>query len=201
MISYTKTNVSLISLVITMAICLSTSFVSLGTSSKQVAKTITIDCTNVKNVIAAVKKYSESEIESGKISYEINDGWQLEIPKINLKAPIAEGTEKEVMDNYIGHFTNTGVWDGNIGLAAHNRGYPVNYFENLKKLKENDEIVYQYMDFKERYVVKSNIIIKDTDWSYLEKTDRNTITLITCVENEPEYRRCVYGIKKEFNKK
>ena len=57
--------------------------------------------------------------------------------------------------------------------------------------------MYQYIDFKETYVVKENIIIKDNDWSYLENTEKNTITLITCVENEPEYRRCVYGIKKE----
>ena len=100
------------------------------------------------------------------------------------------------MDSYIGHFSETSKTNGNIGLAAHNRGYPVNYFANLKKLKENDEIVYQYMDFKETYIVIKNVIIKDTDWSYLEKTQNNTITLITCIENEPEYRRCVYGIKK-----
>ena len=122
--------------------------------------------------------------------------WKIKIPSINLEADIAEGTEKETMDSYIGHFSETSKKNGNIGLAAHNRGYPVNYFANLKKLKENDEIVYQYMDFKETYLVIKNVIIKDTDWSYLEKTQNNTITLITCIENEPEYRRCVYGIKK-----
>ena len=122
--------------------------------------------------------------------------WKIKIPSINLEADIAEGTEKETMDSYIGHFSETSKTIGNIGLAAHNRGYPVNYFANLKKIKENDEIVYQYMDFKETYIVIKNVIIKDTDWSYLEKTQNNTITLITCIENEPEYRRCVYGIKK-----
>ena len=122
--------------------------------------------------------------------------WKIKIPSINLEADIAEGTEKETMDSYIGHFSETSKTNGNIGLAAHNRGYPVNYFANLKKIKENDEIVYQYMDFKETYIVIKNVIIKDTDWSYLEKTQNNTITLITCIENEPEYRRCVYGIKK-----
>ena len=101
------------------------------------------------------------------------------------------------MDLYVGHFSETSKTNGNIGLAGHNRGYDVNYFSDLKKLKENDEIMYQYIDFKETYVVKENIIIKDNDWSYLENTEKNTITLITCVENEPEYRRCVYGIKKE----
>ncbi len=123
--------------------------------------------------------------------------WKISIPIISLEANIAEGTSKQVMDLYVGHFSETSKTIGNIGLAAHNRGYNVNYFSDLKKLKENDEIMYQYMDFKETYVVKENLIIKDNNWSYLENTKNNTITLITCVENEPEYRRCIYGIKKE----
>ncbi len=123
--------------------------------------------------------------------------WKISIPSISLEANISEGTSKQVMDLYVGHFSETSKTNGNIGLAGHNRGYDVNYFSDLKKLKENDEIMYQYIDFKETYVVKENIIIKDNDWSYLENTEKNTITLITCVENEPEYRRCVYGIKKE----
>ena len=32
------------------------------------------------------------------------------------------------------------LYDGNVGLAAHNRGYKNNYFENLKQLKEGDKI-------------------------------------------------------------
>ena len=40
-------------------------------------------------------------------------------------------------------------------------------------------------------------IIKNTDWSYLEKTEKNKITLITCVENEPQYRRCVQAEETE----
>ncbi len=123
--------------------------------------------------------------------------WKLTIPAISLEATIAEGTLKETMDLYIGHFSETSKTNGNIGLAAHNRGYNVNYFSNLKKLKKDDEIVYQYNNFIEKYVVQSNVIIKETDWTYLEPTEKNTITLITCIENEPEYRRCVYGIKKE----
>ena len=47
--------------------------------------------------------------------------WKIEIPKINLIAPIAENTTQEVMKEYVGHFENTASWKGNIGLAAHNR--------------------------------------------------------------------------------
>lgn len=125
-----------------------------------------------------------------------NYKWSIEIPAINLKAQIEEGTTKEVMDAYVAHFTETSKEKGNIGLAAHNRGYKVNYFQDLKKLKTGDEIIYKYNKFKKTYVVETIKIIKDTDWTYLEETEENKITLITCVENEPEYRRCVQGIEK-----
>ena len=47
--------------------------------------------------------------------------WKIEIPKINLEATIAEGTSEEIMNKYIGHFEDTEKWNGNVGLAAHNR--------------------------------------------------------------------------------
>ena len=47
--------------------------------------------------------------------------WQIEITKIDLIAPIKQGTTQEVMKEYVGHFENTNFWSGNIGLAAHNR--------------------------------------------------------------------------------
>lgn len=119
--------------------------------------------------------------------------WHLKIPKISLEADIAEGTSQETMQTAIGHFEETSKKSGNIGLAAHNRGYPVNYFANLKSLKEGDIIQYQYQDFYKEYVVTSNQIIRDTDWTNLEKTQENIITLITCVEDEPQFRRCVIG--------
>lgn len=121
--------------------------------------------------------------------------WQIEIPVINLKAQISEGTSKEVMDTFVGHFEETTKDIGNIGLAAHNRGYKVNYFQELKKLKEGDEIIYKYNDVQRKYKVKLHKIIKDTDWDLLENTEENKITLITCVENEPEYRRCVQAVE------
>lgn len=121
--------------------------------------------------------------------------WRIEIPAINLNALIAEGTSKEIMDEFVGHFEETVKRNGNIGLAAHNRGYKVNYFHDLKKLKEGDEIIYKYKEFEKRYVVKTLKIISDEDWSLLENTEDNRITLITCVENEPQYRRLVQGVE------
>ena len=120
-----------------------------------------------------------------------SENWYIEIPSISLKAEIQEGTTKEIMDKYVGHFEETQSWVGNIGLAAHNRGYKNNYFADIKKLKEGDIINYCYNNNIRKYVVTKQVIIEDTDWTYLEDTEENTLTLITCVENEPKYRRCV----------
>ena len=38
-------------------------------------------------------------------------------------------------------------------------------------------------------------IISEEDWSYLKETEDNRITLITCVENQPKYRRCIQAIE------
>ena len=124
---------------------------------------------------------------------EEKNKWKITIPEISLEAEISEGTSKEIMDKFVGHFEETTKISGNVGLAAHNRGYNVNYFANLKKLKEGDKIIYKCYGFERTYVVTKNLIITDEDWSYLEETEKNTITLITCVENEPMYRRCIQG--------
>ena len=96
---------------------------------------------------------------------------------------------------YIGHFEESKKWAGNVCLAAHNRGYENNYFAEVKTLKEGDKIIYYYDNLKREYIVKSNYIIQDTDMTCLEDTEDNTITLITCVENEPNYRRCIKAIE------
>ena len=130
---------------------------------------------------------------------EEKENWYIEIPAISLKAEIAEGTTKEVMDKFVGHFEETTTWIGNVGLAAHNRGYENNYFANLKKLKEGDIINYYYNGKMRKYIVSKLVIVEDTDWSYLENTEENILTLITCVENEPSYRRCVQATEDTNN--
>ena len=52
---------------------------------------------------------------------KIQNAWQIEIPKINLIANISNGTSQEIMLRSVGHFEDTAFWEGNIGLAAHNR--------------------------------------------------------------------------------
>lgn len=73
----------------------------------------------------------------------------------------------------------------------------MNYFGRIKELQIGDEIYYTYGNISRKYKVSLITIIQDTEWTYLENTQENRITLITCLEDEPEYRRCIQGI--EFN--
>ena len=148
---------------------------------------------NVENQIQNKVSNSLNNQTNSQESQQETEEWYIEIPIINLKANIKEGTEKETLDDYVGHFEETQKENGNIGLAAHNRGYKNNYFENIKKLKEDDSIFYNYKGKIKEYKVEKISIIKDTDWNCLENTEKNIITLITCVENQPEYRRCIQG--------
>ena len=121
--------------------------------------------------------------------------WSLKIPEINLYAKIEEGTTDEILNRSIGHFDDSSKEIGNVCLAAHNRGYRVNYFSKLKDLKIGSKIYY-YIDNKlHEYEIVKIEIIYETDWSMLEDTEDNRITLVTCVENKGEYRLCAQGVE------
>ena len=121
--------------------------------------------------------------------------WRIEIPKINVIAPIKSGTTQDVLATAVGLFEQTDKWNGNVALAGHNRGYNCNFFQNLKKLEIGDKIIYHTEKGKREYKVVVNKIIKQTDWRYIQETEDNRITLITCVENMFEYRRCIQAVE------
>ena len=154
---------------------------------KIIPDNIEIDVKTPNNTVAISEQY-QNNIDTQKI-------WQIEIPKINLVAPIAEGTSTNIMNEYVGHFEETPKNKGNIGLAAHNRGYKINYFRDLKLLQKGDLIIYTYNGEISKYSVNELGIIKDTDWSKLESSSQDKLTLITCLEDEPEYRRYIQAVK------
>ena len=133
--------------------------------------------------------FIRKETDNNIISY-------LSIPSISLeKAPIKEGIDEVTLNEYIGHFPSTSKTDGNIGLAAHNRGYKNNYFMNINKLQDGDEIIYRVDDIIKKYKVEKKIEIDSYDWSYLNQTADNRITLITCIDNSPTKRLVVQAVE------
>lgn len=115
---------------------------------------------------------------------------RLSIPKINLNVKIYETESLESLAKGAGHFKSTSCWDGNVGLAGHNRGV-TNHFGRIHTLKAGDTITYTTQLGTRSYAVYFVGKINDTDFSRLERTSENIITLVTCVENQPAYRWCV----------
>lgn len=134
-------------------------------------------------------------IEQDTIHFDDEIG-TLTIPDILLEdAPIRESVELDTLSQSIGHFPSTSIYSGNVGLASHNSGSSGDYFKNLKSIKIGSEIYYQTNYGTKRYVVETKKIISEEDWSYLQKTDDNRITLITCVAGQRDKRLCVQAVE------
>ena len=144
------------------------------------------------------KKYSDSAKQDdtlSKINIYRTNKWRIKIPVLGLDAPISQGTSNEELRRTVGHFEETDKWDGNVALAAHNRGYKCNFFQEIRKLKDGDTIVYSTDKGQRQYKVVLNKVIKETDWTYIQNTKDNRLTLITCEMNKREYRRCVQAVE------
>jgi LPXTG-site transpeptidase (sortase) family protein len=134
-------------------------------------------------------------VEQDIIHYDDEIG-TLTIPDILLdNAPIRESVELSTLSETIGHFPSTSIYEGNVGLASHNSGNQGDFFKNLKKIKIGSEIYYQTNYGTKRYVVTVKEIIDEEDWSYLQETEDNRITLITCVAGQKEKRLCVQAVE------
>lgn len=139
---------------------------------------------------------TEEEIFNEVISYEdSNIIANIIISKINLKAPVCDGTDLETLNSYVGHFTDTAYFDGNICLAGHNSGFNTNYFKDLNKLELNDEIIYETKYGNKKYIISEISEIAETDLSVLEPTNDNRLTLITCINSKPDKRLCIKAIQ------
>lgn len=161
---------------------------------------------NNKNKELASVQDIQTDVEFENVTYDkAEDIWDdsvlgiITIDKIGLNATVKEGTSSETLLNYIGHIEETATYDGNIGLAGHNRGCENSYFARINELEEGDIIKYETKFFDRTYVVDNIQVIYETDWSLLESTEENKLSLITCIANKRNQRLCVQATEKTCN--
>ena len=116
----------------------------------------------------------------------------IKIEKIGFEGLIYEGTTLDTLDKGVGHFENSSYFDGNVALAAHNSN---EFWAKLHTLQNGDKISYISFLGTREYQVTNVTKISATDWSLLENTDENYLTLITCVKGNPSQRLCVQAIE------
>jgi len=127
----------------------------------------------------------ESETNEDEI---LNAIATLEIPSISFKDIVIEGTTQEALAQGIGLFEHSSILQGNVCLAGHNT---TRFFANLKDVKQSDIIKYSSCLGNREYEITTIKQIEETDWSMLEDTEDNRLTIITCVKNQPKFRLCV----------
>ena len=196
MSNYSKRKGIIVSIIISLVIWMSLNFILIQfneNQKKEVNTTLVLKTSQINSIKENVEVNMEID-EVVKNQYK-NNKWRIFISKINLDAPILEGTTGEILRRGVGHFSSTSKWDGNVVLAAHNRGYKYNFFQEIKRLEEGDIIEYQTEQGKRTYQVIGKDEIEETDLSCLENTKENKLTLITCIENMPEYRLCVQAVE------
>ncbi len=160
-----------------------------------------------KKVIEQEKQNTSEQLDNTEdVEQEVteDDGFEedligsLKIEKINLNGTVKEGSTNEILRDYIGHIEETAKYDGNVGLAAHNRGNKYSYFARINELEPGDEIVYTTKYGERKYIVDTKKEILETDWSNLEGTSDNRLTLITCIKNKVNQRLCVQAVQEKI---
>lgn len=119
---------------------------------------------------------------------------RLEIPAIDLSVKIYQGTGSSTLAKGVGHFEETSIWGGNIGLAAHNRGAN-NYFGKIHTLNAGDEITLTTKLGTKTYEVTTVSKVSETDRSGLEESGESCLTLYTCVRDQRDLRYCVRAVE------
>lgn len=160
-----------------------------------------------KKVIEQEKQNTSEQLDNTEdVEQEVteDDGFEedligsLKIEKINLNGTVKEGSTNEILRDYIGHIEETAKYDGNVGLAAHNRENKYSYFARINELEPGDEIVYTTKYGERKYIVDTKKEILETDWSNLEGTSDNRLTLITCIKNKVHQRLCVQAVQESI---
>ena len=118
----------------------------------------------------------------------------IKIPSLKINMKVWEGETSTSMSKGLGHYSSTSAWDGNVGACGHNRGtkYAIGAIKNLK---QGDTITYTTMYGTRTYAVTLVKTISNTDWSYLQATSDNRLTLTTCLADHPESRVVVQAVE------
>ena len=118
----------------------------------------------------------------------------LKIPSLNINMKVWEGETSVSMVKGLGHYSSTSGWDGTIGICGHNRGAKYN-IGSIRNLEVGDTITYSTVYGTRTYAVVLVKTISDSDWSYLQATADNRITITTCLANQPSKRVCVQAVQ------
>lgn len=106
---------------------------------------------------------------------------RIQIPALNIDAPVLHGTDWEQLKLGVGHSPGTANPGerGNLVLAAHNDVYG-EIFRYLDRLKPGDEVIVYANQQRYRYAITGTRFVEPTQVEVMAPTSSPTVTLISC---------------------
>jgi sortase A len=103
---------------------------------------------------------------------------RLDIPRLNISAPVEAGEDAGVLDAAVGYLPDTPLpWKpGNSAFAAHRD----RLFRPLERIRVGDDIQLSTIHGKLRYKVSRTLIVNPKDLWVLDPGPDANLTLITC---------------------
>lgn len=101
------------------------------------------------------------------------------------------GESLQSMNKGAAHFSDTGLNFGNTALIGHNRGRSNGFFIFVKDLQVGQSLTLEANGTTKTYVVAEMYKIHATETDLLMHFGDSRLTLLTCWENERDYRRVV----------
>lgn len=122
-----------------------------------------------------------------------------EVPGLDIKVPVLEGTDSKALQVSAGHFEGTGSpGHGNYCIAGHNSTIYAEIFNDLDKISIGDVMyLYDKDDSRTRYtyVVTEYRVVEPSETSVLRDFGDDRLTVISCTD-DGKFRQVVVGIRK-----
>jgi len=106
----------------------------------------------------------------------------IEIPKLDVKAAILEGTDDRALKYTVGHYPQTANpgEKGNCVLLGHRNYVYGHFFRRIDELKAGDQVVIKKDTYTYTYIVTESFVVSPEEVWVLDTTEDAILTMITC---------------------
>lgn len=129
----------------------------------------------------------------------LDNNINFEIPRLNIKVPVLEGTDSKALQVSAGHFEDTGaLGKGNYCIAGHNSTIYAEIFNDLDQIQIGDEMYLVDIDENRTrylYIVTEYRTVEPNETWVLNDFDDNRLTVISCTDDGTQ-RQVVVGLLK-----
>jgi len=103
---------------------------------------------------------------------------RIDIPRLGIRAIVAEGTDSKTLRRAVGHVATTALpgRPGNCALAGHRD----TFFRGLGKVQKADIILVETPEGTVTYQVQWSVVVEPRRVDLLDSTDAHALTLVTC---------------------